>query len=109
MKQTITKYQFSEAFRNADRKENFSIAGLDALFNYFEQIEEDTGEEMELDVIAICCEYSEATPEEIAANYSIDISDCEDDESIKETVIDYLNDNTEVVGEVADSILYAQF
>lgn len=37
----------------------FSYEGLIALFNYFEQYEEDAGEQIECDPIAICCDYSE--------------------------------------------------
>ena len=59
MKQTVTFADFTDAFRNMGRKENFSYNGLKALFDYLEQLEEDIGEEMELDVIAICCEYTE--------------------------------------------------
>ena len=53
-----------------DRRENFSYNGLKALYEYFEQYEEDTGAEIELDVIAICCEYTEyETAIEAASNY----------------------------------------
>jgi hypothetical protein len=50
----IDTFQKSETYKN-----NFSYDGLVALFEYFEQYEESTGERIELDVVAICCEYSE--------------------------------------------------
>ena len=56
---TITKYSFQNAFHKMGRGEQFSYEGLDALFDYFEMLEEDTDQQIELDVIAICCEYSE--------------------------------------------------
>jgi len=56
---TITKYSFQDAFHKMGRKDQFSYKGLDALFDYFEMLEEDTDQQIELDVIAICCEYSE--------------------------------------------------
>lgn len=59
MKQTINQYAFEQAFRDSSRKDTFSYAGLKALFEYLEQYEEDSGEEVELDVIALCCEYTE--------------------------------------------------
>lgn len=58
MKKTINLHQFREAFKEI-RPDNFSSAGLKALFEYFKEYEEETGEEVELDVIAICCEFSE--------------------------------------------------
>ena len=59
MKQTINVYDFRDAFRNHQRADNFSYEGLTALFEYLEELEEDTGEEMELDVIALCCDFTE--------------------------------------------------
>ena len=56
---TITKHSFQDAFHKMGRKDQFSYKGLDALFDYFEMLEEDTDQQIELDVIAICCEYSE--------------------------------------------------
>lgn len=109
MKQTINRYQFERAFVAADRKDNFSYEGLGLLFSYFEEIEESTGEEIELDVIAICCEYNEDTVREIALNYNIDLSDCADADEERQTVFDYLSDNTSVVGDTADGFVYAIF
>lgn len=57
MKQEITFSAFVDAFNI--RKDNFSYAGLKALFDYMEEYEESTGESIEFDVIALCCEYSE--------------------------------------------------
>ena len=59
MKQTINFSQFVDAFNGMGRGKQFSYDGLKALFDYLEQYGEDTGEEVELDVIALCCEYSE--------------------------------------------------
>ncbi len=58
MKQTIGFYDFRRAF-DSIRPDYFSYEGLQALFDYFEEYEENTGEEVELDVIAICCEFTE--------------------------------------------------
>tara|TARA_Y100000310_G_scaffold301220_1_gene337487 strand:- start:995 stop:1291 length:297 start_codon:yes stop_codon:yes gene_type:complete len=59
MKQSINNYQFHRAFERMDRGEQFSYEGLNALFDYLEELEDDTGETVELDVIALCCEYAE--------------------------------------------------
>ena len=58
MKQTINEFDFVQAFKEL-RPDNFSKAGLFALYDYLEQLEDDIGEEIELDVIALCCEYAE--------------------------------------------------
>jgi len=59
MKKTINIYQFRQAFQDYNRQDNFSYEGLEALFNFFEELEESTDNEIELDVIAICCDFTE--------------------------------------------------
>jgi hypothetical protein len=105
MKTTISHAsQFRDAFRQVDRDGQFSYEALNMLYEYFEDIDPD----MELDVIAICCEYIEDTVENIAQNYSIDIEDLDLGEQI-EAVRDYLNDNTQLVGETATGFVYLSF
>ncbi len=41
------------------RENNFSWEALSVLFDYLISFEDDTGEELELDVIALCCDYTE--------------------------------------------------
>jgi hypothetical protein len=50
---------FQDAFRNHDRQEQFSYDGKKALFDYLEEYEQSTDQPVELDVIALCCEYTE--------------------------------------------------
>ena len=58
MKQTINFSQFCDSFSDT-YKNNFSYEGKRALFDYLESLEEDTGNQIELDPIALCCEYAE--------------------------------------------------
>ena len=81
MKQYISKYHFTNWFLSSDTyKNNFSYEGLNSLFDYLEQFEEDMGKEMEFDPVAICCEYSEyENLEEIKNNYSsVEINNIDD-------------------------------
>jgi len=55
---TISQYDFVDAFKRL-RPNNFSYEGLLALFDWFEELEDQGNEQMELDVIAICCDFSE--------------------------------------------------
>jgi hypothetical protein len=74
MKDTITVYQFSDAMI----EHGFSYEGAKALFEYFEQYEQDTGEEMEFDPVAIRCDFDEyENLQEIKKNYQ-DIETLED-------------------------------
>ena len=74
MKQTINENEFINAFRNnfsGTYKINFSYEGLKALYNYFVELEAELNEDLELDIISICCEYTEYENfEEIIEAYS---------------------------------------
>ena len=106
MKTTVNQSEFIDAFRRCDRYDQFGYDALVSLFDYMEQLESDCGEEMELDVIALCCDYSVDSVADIARNYSIDIADMDDDEA-RSAVLEYLNDNTTVVDEDCNGqILY---
>ena len=81
MKQSVTRFDFVDWFRGSDTyKNNFSYDGLNSLFDYFEELEEDMGKEIDFDPIAICCEYSEyENLNEIKENYSsVEINDIDD-------------------------------
>jgi hypothetical protein len=59
MKMTVDFGTFQERFNIMGRKDQFSYNGLRALFDYLEDLENDLGEEIEFDVVALCCEYAE--------------------------------------------------
>jgi hypothetical protein len=59
MKQTVTEFQFIEAFRHAGRETQFTVPARRALFAHLEAFEEDTGTEITLDPIGLCCEFAE--------------------------------------------------
>ena len=109
MKQSVNFSAFVDAFHAFDRYENFGYDGLRIIFDYLEEYEEDTGEELELDVIAICCDYNMMDIATIASEYRIDIEGMDDEEK-HDAVIEYLNDNTSVVGETDDGqVVFAAF
>lgn len=66
------KYDFSlfeSRFSDYNRLDNYSGAGLKALFLYLEELAEDTEEPIEVDVIGLCCEFSEMSIEEACEQY----------------------------------------
>ena len=68
---TIDQCLFRQTFHNYGRGDQFSYEGLNALFDYLEELSEDTGANIELDVIALCCEFTEyADLEKIKSQYS---------------------------------------
>lgn len=108
MKQTLNQESFVQAFEDMFRDKQFSRRALISLYEYFDQYEHDTGEQIELDVIAICCEYSEETAAEIAGQYSIDTEGL-DETDVVNAVRTYLHENTLIVSEDEDVFVYQQF
>jgi len=82
MKKTVTKSDFIDAFIKMKRYNTFSYNGKSALFNYLEQLEAETDTEIELDVIAICCQYTEY--ENISEYNKVYDTNCETIEEIEE-------------------------
>jgi hypothetical protein len=109
MKKEINVYQFRDEFHRVGRGDQFSYDALGWLFDWFEEYAESSGVEIDLDVIAICCDFSEDSFEDVAENYSIDLSECEDDDEKRESVLDFLNDHTVVVGHDDDVVVYQIF
>lgn len=79
MKQNVTEHDFVRAFDDYNRSDNFSRMARFALYDYIIQLEEDIGEEIELDVISICCAFSEySSLEEFNEDYGRDFKDLEE-------------------------------
>lgn len=55
----VTFNDFLEEFENHGRENQFSYEGKKALYDYLGELSEDIGQPIELDVIAICCDYTE--------------------------------------------------
>ena len=65
----MTEYDFQNDFMKV-RPDQFSYKALQALWEHFEQYEEDTGEQIEFDPISICCDYTEYQDiKEVQENY----------------------------------------
>ena len=115
MKRNVTLSDFQDAFKGGQYENNFSYAGLEILFEYLEMWESDTGTEVELDVVAFACEYSESAVTDVIDDYSIDVShiDMDADGSVSELcdfVTEYLSERTSVCGCPDDlTIIYAAF
>jgi hypothetical protein len=104
MKTTVTLSSFKQAFQDAKRGDHFSWEGLEVLFDFLEEQEEDTGTEMELDVSALCWEFVEETPEAIAAAFGI--TSAAGTDITEDEVMDWLQDRTMVVGKTLSGIIY---
>ena len=69
MKQTLNKFQIVSLLRS-DEYASWSLIACEALADYYEDLEDNTGEEIEFDRVAIRCEWSEIdTAKEYAEQY----------------------------------------
>ena len=101
MKQTLTTGQAVHILID-DKNANWSRAGAYALIEYLEQLEEDCGEEIEFDHVAIRCDFSEwdSLQEWAADSFGtnadwrsiIGCEDCEDEET-DEKIREYIQDH----------------
>jgi len=111
--------RFCDQFSRMGRADTFSYEGKKVIFDYLEE----AGGDIELDVIALCCEYEESDLLEIVENYSLDLRldyDAESGQTLGEyidenedevtnVVRDFLNDHTSIIGETSSGFVYACF
>lgn len=75
----VSFYDFVEEFEKFGREDQFSYEGKKALYNYLNELGEDIGEPIELDIIGLCCEFTEYDSiEEFNDYYQLDIDDIDD-------------------------------
>lgn len=96
--QELNVSAFRDAFIRYDRNV-FSCDGYQALYDWLN----DMGDDIELDVIALCGEFSELSFNDVKQYYSLD-SELSNDE-----VVDWLREQTNVVFIGDSSVLFAVF
>lgn len=120
MKMTLNTYEVADELLK-DTCARWSRAGAFALAKYLEELEENAGEEMELDVCAVRCdflEYASALEAAIDYNWSPEASILDDDDNIrpdedveeenKELALKWLHGRTSVI-EFNGGVIIARF
>lgn len=113
IKTTLSVYDFQNEWSKwEERKNTFSYFGKIALFEYLEQLSEEMGEDIELDIISLCCEYHEYTsawdamkeyqPEDMPTVDIVDENDNGKDlleigEESEALALEWLQDRTQVI------------
>jgi hypothetical protein len=112
MIQTINLHDFRQAFQNMGRGDQFSYEALELIFDHLEECDPDS----ELDVIAICCDFTEGDFQEVANELDDDetelAEECEglDAEETAQLIAEKLADKTTVLGVTSDNtIVFQQF
>ena len=95
MKIVINEQAFVDAFMKF-RPNQFTYEGLTALFEHLEEFEDATGEEIELDVIGLCCDYCEYDSlKEFQDEYGEEYETIEDIEN--ETIVIPINEESFII------------
>ena len=122
MKETMTLSSFIRGFEEI-RPDNFSYEGLEMLFSHLESMESDE-HEIEYDVIAFCCDYSEMSFSDIMSEYEIQVPvtillsedemTCDykktdlSDEEIAEYITEYIDNKSFCVGVTSENTVVFQ-
>ncbi len=110
MIQTVNEYEFRNAFHQMGRGNQFSYEGLNLIFEYLEELDP----QMELDVIAICCDFEEAHYSDVIGRYDTEITENLSEDATEEEQIEYIENwlfyNTNVLGKLDDgTFVFQQF
>ena len=90
MKITLSTSQIADALRN-DSNASWSYSGACALAEYLDNLDEETGEETELDVVGVRCEFTEYDSAlEAAQDHGYEVDQ-------EENALEWLQGETEVI------------
>tara|TARA_R110002096_G_scaffold226788_1_gene416141 strand:+ start:1355 stop:1717 length:363 start_codon:yes stop_codon:yes gene_type:complete len=120
MKMILSTHQVADALL-ADEYANWTRSGSLALAEWLEEWEEDTGEEMELDVVAVSCDFSEfaslqdwikefhrETLAEALKSAGIDMEGDEDEDETNDLIRSHIKDHGKLI-EFSEGIIVSRF
>lgn len=109
MKKTLTKYDIAHELLQ-DENAMWTRAGAFALAEHLDQYEEETGEEMELDVVAIRCDFSQySSLEDWAGDYGLNEDSLDDaHEEREDNIRSFIRDNGQLI-EFEGGIIVSSF
>ena len=91
--QTLNKHQFIDSFKSWDTYANsFSYEGLELLYDWLEMQKAQSDEDIELDVVGLCCDFTESDVATIIQDYTLP-----QDASFNDA-LEYIQDKSLVVG-----------
>jgi hypothetical protein len=116
MKTTLSTSAAAEILAN-DEYSSFSRLGAFALVEYLEQMEEDTGEEIEFDSVAIRCDFAEYDSLQDWAHehfsnaleeLGFDETEENDDDEVDDKIREYIQDHGQLI-EFSGGIIVSNF
>lgn len=110
IKTNSSLHAIASMFDDMGRKDNFSLHGIEAIMDYLEECSEDGS--IDLDIIAICCDFTESSIEEYLNDYGLDgFEELVGDAYIidPDDVVMYANENTWAILLDNGNILYLNY
>ena len=109
MKNTLSTYEMVHALLK-DEFASWSADGARAVIEWHEQLEEDIGEELEFDTVAIRCDWSENSPHNIWEDLGDSWADSKKKNIFDESTFEqWLEDNTTFIKLDNGNILFQNF
>ena len=91
----VSKSDFRDEFTKMNRENQFSYKGLNALYDYIEEYYQEADKPYELDVIELCCDFTEYDSlEEFNKDYNREYENIDD--IVDDTVV-IMVDNTSFI------------
>lgn len=94
--ETLSFWQFRDALKR-DEYNNYSSEAIEALFDYLESLSDDIGENFEMDVVAIRCEWSEYHVQDLWDEYSNIFEDNDIDSDDYDKQLEILSEHTTII------------
>ena len=93
-------YQLEQLFRERGRENYFSYEGFNALYDYLDEYSDEVGEDFKIDVIGLCCDFTEYSSwEKLYNNYSYSYNNEEEswEDTAQEDFMEWVNERTIVI------------
>lgn len=106
--QTVTFSDFVDEFVAMNRASQFTYEGLELIYDWLDNM----GQDVELDVIAICCDYVEEYIDDYFETEFDDdcIAEVGDDmEKKKELIQEYIENHTFLIGFTEETVVFCEF
>lgn len=109
MYKTINFSDFCDAFKGSQYENSFTYQGKQALFKHLEELEESSGQPIELDIVDLCCEYTEyETALEGAKENWYELGKNTENET-EEWSLEFLKENTTVIDVAGGGVIIKDF
>jgi hypothetical protein len=107
MKYTLSKFDFIDGMQS-EPNNPFSYNGLEIIWDFLNEYEQDASEEIEFDPVSFRCDFCEQTVKEIIYDYKLVVDNKLTDVEQQDFVLDYLHQKTTILGVTQEGTIVFQ-